>query len=144
MVRSQNQNRRLRRDDDMGSAGPTTGAASQNFAPLQLQEDTLSDERVSGAISSSEKESKGDLQSQSSHSRQGLSYRKSHLSYGERNVENLETLRNLYKAEKELRGIFQTVKQYEFPIIKDAEGNIKQIGKYQPKQRGSRFPLMRP
>lgn len=54
-----------------------------------------------------------------------MSYRKSNFTYGDRNIENLENLRNLCKAEKELRGIFQAVKQYEFPIIKDAEGNIK-------------------
>eukprot|EP00347_Sterkiella_histriomuscorum_P004621 403359764 len=135
------QNTRIqRKDDDIGSAGPTNGTLIQ----LQIYEDTFSDERNSQAISSSEKESKGDLQSQSSHSRKGLSYRKSNFSYAGGNIENLENLRNLYKAEKELRGIFQAVKQYEFPIIKDAEGNIKQIGKYQPKQKMTKIPPIRP
>jgi hypothetical protein len=44
----------------VGSAGPTNGITS-GFAPLQIHEDTFSDERNSQAISSSEKESKGDL-----------------------------------------------------------------------------------
>lgn len=86
--------------------------------------ETLSDEKVSQAVSSSEKESKG-LQS-SSNSRSNRTYRKPMSIYGDSTIENL---RNLSKAEKELRGIFYAVKQYEFPIIKDAEGNIK-IGRY--------------
>ena len=54
--------------------------------------------------------------------------RKTNSLYGDGTI---EYLRSLSKAEKELRGIF-SFKQYEFPIIKDADGNIKHIGKYQP------------
>jgi hypothetical protein len=55
-------------------------------------------------------------------------------------------LRNLKKAEQELRGIFQSVKYYEFPVVKDADGNIKLIGKYQPQRvsKGSTQPVRPP
>ena len=77
-------------------------------------------------MSSSEKESKGDYKS-SSHSRKIKTCRKHNSIYDDKSIENL---RNLYKAEKELRGIFYSVKYYEIPIIKDSEGNIKIVGKY--------------
>ena len=43
-----------------------------------------------------------------------------------------------------MRGIFQSVKYYEFPVIKDADGNIKIIGKYQPQRvsKGSNNPTV--
>lgn len=74
-------------------------------------------------MSSSEKESKD--QQSSSHSRKKKNGPKS--IYGDRTIEHL---RNVYKAEQELRGIFQSVKYYEFPVMKDQEGNIKIVGKY--------------
>lgn len=63
--------------------------------------ETLSDERISCALSSSEKESK-DYQS-SSHSRRNKAVRKANSLYGDGTI---EYLRSLSKAEKELRGIF--------------------------------------
>jgi hypothetical protein len=76
---------------------------------------------------SSEKESRGDYQS-SSHSRRNKNFKSN---YADRTLENLI---NIKKAEQELRGIFQQVKYYEFPIVKDSDGNVKLIGKYQPQK----------
>jgi len=78
---------------------------------------------VSIALSSSEKGSK-EYQS-SSQSRGRRTFRKTNSIYGDGNIENL---REVWKAEKEMRGIFKSCKLYEIPIIKDADGNIKQIG----------------
>jgi hypothetical protein len=105
---------------------PSKGDDYYTISKIYQTFETHSDEKNSChtlAISSSEKESKE--QQSSSHSRKTLSSRKHRSIYG-----NIENLRNIQKAEKELRGIFYSVKQYEFPIIKDAEGNIKIIGKY--------------
>ena len=79
---------------------------------------------------SSEKESRGDYQS-SSHSRKHPK-KKGKSTFADRTIENLRIIK---KAEQELRGIFQSVKYYEFPVVKDADGNIKLIGKYQPQKR---------
>ena len=43
---------------------------------------------------------------------------------------SLETLRLIYKAEKELKGILMKPKIYNAPF--EREGNFRQIGKYKP------------
>lgn len=93
--------------------------------------DTLSDEKNSTNTLVVSQESKGEHQS-SSHSRKKLPDR------------TLENIRNLKKAEQELRGIFQSVKYYEFPVMKDADGTIKIIGKYQRSKRGPNLPVRPP